>query len=66
MLYQVVTINAKILAFTADEVELEDGIYTFYYDGEEVGKFKRDNIAGYFVDDMEFDDDEDEWDADTD
>lgn len=53
LLYRVVMINARILEFKAEEVECEEGIYKFYLDGELVAEFKRDNIAGYFVSEIE-------------
>lgn len=46
-------INARVIAFVADEVEYEEGIYKFWMDGELVAEFKRDNIAGYFVNEIE-------------
>ena len=46
-IFEIVFINGKIVAFEADEVEYEDGVYTFYFEGETVAEFKRDNIAGY-------------------
>ena len=46
-LYQVVFINGRIVEFFADSHEFEDGIYTFYFEGDVVAEFKRDNIAGY-------------------
>lgn len=48
-LYLVVMMNAKMVSFIADEVEEEDGTYKFYLDGEIIGQFKKDNIAGYFM-----------------
>lgn len=53
LLYRVVMINARILEFEADEVECEEGIYKFYCEGELVAEFKRDNIAGYFVSEID-------------
>ena len=53
LLYRVVMINARILELEAEEVECEEGIYKFYLDGELVAEFKRDNIAGYFVSEIE-------------
>lgn len=52
-LFLVVMMNAKMVSFLGDEVELEDGTYRFYLDGEVIGEFKRDNIAGYFMQEME-------------
>lgn len=46
-------INAKILEFEADEVDCEEGIYKFYLEGEVIAEFKVDNIAGYFVSEIE-------------
>lgn len=43
------TLNGKGFVFDADEMTELDGVYTFYYDGEIVGEFKKDAIAGYFI-----------------
>ena len=48
-LYQVVTINGKIIAFEADEVDSDDDRHTFLVGGEVVAEFERKNIAGYFT-----------------
>lgn len=58
-LYQVVTINGKIVAFEADQVISDDERHTFMVDGEVVGEFERKNIAGYFESPLEEYDDED-------
>ena len=55
-LYLVTFINGKMVEFNADEMECEDGVYTFWLDGEVVAQFKRDNIAGYIV--VRYEDDE--------
>lgn len=47
--YCITFVNGKILRFEADNVEFEDGVYTFYLEGDVVAEFKRDNIAGYIV-----------------
>lgn len=52
-LYLVVMMNAKMVSFIADEVEEEEGTYKFYLDGEVIGQFKKDNIAGYFMEMLE-------------
>lgn len=44
-----VTLNGKGFVFDADEMTELDGVYTFYFDGEIVGEFKKDAIAGYFI-----------------
>jgi hypothetical protein len=58
-MYQVITLNARIIEFEADRVEMEDGVYTFYEDDEVIGEFKRDNIAGYVL--CACDDEEEEY-----
>lgn len=45
--------NAKMVSFIADEVEEEEGTYKFYLDGDVIGQFKKDNIAGYFMEEMQ-------------
>ena len=57
-LYQVVTINGKMIAFEADQVISDDERHTFMVDGEVVGEFERKNIAGYFESPLEEIDDE--------
>ena len=57
-LYQVVTINGKIVAFEADQVISDDERHMFMVDGEVVGEFERKNIAGYFETPIEEIDDE--------
>lgn len=52
-LYLVVMMNAKMVTFIGDEVELEEGTYKFYLDGEVIGEFKKDNIAGYFMEELQ-------------
>ena len=42
-------INGRIIQFEADAVEDNMGFITFYLDGEEIGEFKKDNIAGYLA-----------------
>ena len=49
LLYNVVMINARVIAFEADEVAEEDGTYKFYLDEELIAEFEKKNIAGYFV-----------------
>ena len=48
MIYQIILINGKIIEFEADAYELEDGTYQFYRDGEIVGEFQKNNIAGFW------------------
>ncbi len=52
MMYYVVTINGRIIAFQADEVESDDDRHSFKMGGEVVGEFERKNIAGYFWEEM--------------
>lgn len=47
--YQIIMINGRIIQFEADAVEDNMGFITFYLDGEEIGEFKKDNIAGYLA-----------------
>lgn len=56
MIYQIVLINGKIIEFEAEEYEYEDGTYSFFYDGEVITQFQRNNIAGFCK--MEIDEDE--------
>ena len=51
MIYQIVLINGRALLIEADEYECEDGVYKFYLNGEVVGEFLRNNIAGFCRDD---------------
>ena len=48
MIYQIVLINGKIIEFEAEDYEYEEGTYTFYYDGEVIAQFQRNNIAGFY------------------
>lgn len=45
--YQIIMINGRIIEFEADSVEDDMGFLTFLEDGEVIGEFKKDNIAGY-------------------
>lgn len=47
MVYQVVTITGRVIAFEADAVTDEDGTYMFWLDDEVVAQFEKGNIAGY-------------------
>lgn len=47
MIYQIILINGKIIEFEAEEYEYEDGTYSFFYDGEVMAQFQRNNIAGF-------------------
>lgn len=58
-LYQVVTINGKIIAFEADEVESDVERHIFLIGGEVVAEFERKNIAGYFT--LEIEDDGEDY-----
>ena len=40
-------INGRIVCFDADEVRDYGESYAFFVDGEIVGEFKKNNIAGY-------------------
>lgn len=58
-MYQVVTINGKIIAFEADEVESDVERHIFLIGGEVVAEFERKNIAGYFT--LEIEDDGEDY-----
>lgn len=47
--YQIIMINGRIIEFDADAVEDNMGFITFYLEGEAIGEFKKDNIAGYLA-----------------
>lgn len=55
-LYQVVTINGRIVQFEADMVESDEERHRFWYDTEVVAEFERKNIAGYIAAEIEEDD----------
>ena len=59
-MYTVVTLNGKGFAFYADEISEYDGTYTFLLEGETVGEFKKDAIAGYFITRIFYEDEEDD------
>lgn len=59
-MYYVVTINGKIIAFQADEVESDNERHSFLMDGEVVGEFERKNIAGYFWEEVSEDENEED------
>lgn len=61
-LYQVVTINGKIIAFEADEVDSENDRHIFLFGGEVVAEFERRNIAGYFATEILEDEDGEDYD----
>lgn len=58
LLFAVVMINGKMVAFEADEVETTEEKYLFLSDGEIIGEFERKNIAGYFMEEVIEDDEE--------
>lgn len=46
-IYEILSINGKIIVFYADEVVSDEDRHVFYLDGEIIGEFERKNIAGY-------------------
>lgn len=51
--YTVVMINGRAFDLEAGEMIDEEGFIHFYIGDDEVGVFKKDNIAGWFVDEYE-------------
>ena len=48
--FQIIMINGRIIEFEADEVQdYGDGFLRFLYEGEVIGEFKKDNVAGYLA-----------------
>lgn len=48
--FQIIMINGRIIEFAADEVQdCGDGFLQFFYEGEVIGEFKKDNVAGYLA-----------------
>ena len=48
--FQIIMINGRIIEFAADEVQdYGDGFLRFLCEGEVIGEFKKDNIAGYIA-----------------
>ena len=60
LMYTVVTLNGKGFAFYADEMSEFNGTYIFSSEGETVGEFKKDAIAGYFITRIYYEDEEDD------
>ena len=59
MMFTVVTLNGRGFMFDADEVVELGGEYVFSLEGETVGQFKKDSIAGYFITRYEDEDSQD-------
>ena len=59
MMFTVVTLNGRGFMFDTDEVIELDGEYIFNLEGETVGQFKKDAIAGYFITRYEDEDSQD-------
>ena len=57
-IFEILSINGKIIVFFADNVESDDERHVFYLDGEVIGEFERKNIAGYVA--QPFEDEEEE------
>ena len=48
--FQIIMTNGRIIEFAADEVQdYGDGFLRFLCEGEVIGEFKKDNIAGYIA-----------------
>ena len=60
MMFTVVTLNGRGFMFDADEVIELGGEYIFSLEGETVGQFKKDAIAGYFITRYDDEDTQDE------
>ena len=58
-IYEILSINGKIIVFFADEVVSDNERHVFYLDGEVIGEFERKNIAGYVAQPFEEIDEED-------
>lgn len=52
-IYTIVLINGKTIEIDGDGMMEDDEYIHFLYDNEEVGVFKKGNIAGWFVDEYE-------------
>ncbi len=59
MLFHVILTNGTEYRVEADDIERNEGIYSFLTDGKVIAEFNGNRIAGYFVDDDE-NDEEDE------
>lgn len=60
MMFTVVTLNGRGFMFDADEVIELGAEYIFSLEGETVGQFKKDAIAGYFITRYDDEDTQDE------
>lgn len=49
MIFEIYLINGRYVEIEADEYELEDGTYKFYYEEEVVAEFQKNNIAGFDI-----------------
>lgn len=58
-IYEILSINEKIIVFYADEVVSDEDRHVFYLDGEIIGEFERKSIAGYVAQPFEEIDEED-------
>lgn len=58
MLITIITLNGRAFRFEADEVDIIDDRYVFSYSGYTVASFDVKNIAGYYSESCEEEDDE--------
>ena len=47
--YTIITLNGRGYAFEADEITELGDMLIFDLDGETVGQFRKDSIAGWFI-----------------
>lgn len=57
MLFHVILTNGTDYTLSADSVERNDGIYSFIEDGEVLAEFNGNRIAGYYVEELEDEED---------
>ena len=48
LIYQIVTINGKIIEFEAESYEEEGNYVSFMIEGEKIAEINKQNIAGYY------------------
>lgn len=58
LLFHVILIDGTEYLVEADDIERNEGIYSFLMDGKVIAEFNGNRIAGYFVDDEEEEEDE--------
>ncbi len=55
LLFHIILTNGTDYVVEADDIERNEGIYSFLKDGKVIAEFNGNRIAGYFVDDEEED-----------